>query len=189
MTLSSLLCSDKQLTVDVAVVQNAKTRYDGLVLFDNRSCIALCKALRKAALDVALILGKVMRYWNHSSIDKERPIFPIIKWLSCQGWSSRFRGIKGFFFTKEDALPQIINEMLQLHSPILGHYPLLLGSVWYTAVSWYKVSKQFHIKVKLHVKHTNWKHWPLGVLHESGRWSIFTRLSCQRFRFFVRLSF
>ena len=62
MTLSSLLCSDKQLTVDVAVVQNAKTRYDGLLLFDNRSCIALCKALRKAALDVALILGKVMRY-------------------------------------------------------------------------------------------------------------------------------
>ena len=54
---------------------------------------------------------------------------------------------KRFFFTKEDALPQIINEMLQLHSPILGHYPLLLGSVWYTAVSWYKVSKQFHIKV------------------------------------------
>ena len=48
MTLSSLLCSDKQLTVDVAVVQNAKTRYDGLLLFDNRSCIALCKALRKA---------------------------------------------------------------------------------------------------------------------------------------------
>ena len=55
MTLSSLLCSDKQLTVDVAVVQNAKTRYDGLVLFDNRSCIALSKALRKAILDVALI--------------------------------------------------------------------------------------------------------------------------------------
>ena len=55
MTLNSLLCSDKQLTVDVAVVQNAKTRYDGLLLFDNRSCIALYKALRKAILDVALI--------------------------------------------------------------------------------------------------------------------------------------
>ena len=55
MTLSSLLCSDKQLTVDVSVVQNAKTRYDGLLLVDNRSRKALCKALRKAILDVALI--------------------------------------------------------------------------------------------------------------------------------------
>ena len=55
MTLSYLLCSDKHLTVDVSVVQNAKTRYGALLLVDNRSCIALSKALRKAILDVALI--------------------------------------------------------------------------------------------------------------------------------------
>ena len=41
-------------------------------------------------------------------------------------------------------MPQIINEMLYLHSPILGHYPLLLVSVWHAVVSWYKVTKQFH---------------------------------------------
>ena len=76
MTLSSLLCSDKQLTVDVAVVQNAKTRYDGLLLFDSRSCIALCKALRKAALDVALILGKVMRLLKSFVYRQRATYFP-----------------------------------------------------------------------------------------------------------------
>ena len=55
MTLSSLLCSDKQLTVDVSVVKNAKTDNDALLLVDNLSCIALCKAWRKATLDVTLI--------------------------------------------------------------------------------------------------------------------------------------
>ena len=55
MTLIYLLCSDKHLTVDVSIVQNAKTRYGGLLLVDNRSCIALSKALRGAIFDVALI--------------------------------------------------------------------------------------------------------------------------------------
>ena len=49
---------------------------------------------------------------------------------------------------------QIIYKMLHLHSPNLDHYPLLLVSVYHTAVSWYKVAKQFHIKVELHLKHT-----------------------------------
>ena len=44
--------------------------------------------------------------------------------------------------------------MLHLHSAKRGHYPLLLVSVWHTVVSWYKVAKQFYIKVKLHMKHT-----------------------------------
>ena len=55
MTFSYLLCSDKHLTVDVSIVQNAKTRYGGLLLVDNRSCMAFFKALRKPALDVVLI--------------------------------------------------------------------------------------------------------------------------------------
>ena len=55
MTLSYLLCSDKHLTVDVSIVQNAKTRYGGLLLVDNRSCIAFSKALRKPAFDVVLM--------------------------------------------------------------------------------------------------------------------------------------
>ena len=55
--------SDKELTLDVSIVQNAKTRYGGLLLVDNRSCIALCKALRKATLDVAHIRegNKILR--------------------------------------------------------------------------------------------------------------------------------
>ena len=48
-------CSDKHLTVDVSIVQNAKTRYGGLLLVDNRSCIAFSKALRKPAFDVVLM--------------------------------------------------------------------------------------------------------------------------------------
>ena len=53
MTLSYLLCSDKHLTDDVSIVQNAKTRHGGLL--DNRLCKALSMAFRKATLDVALI--------------------------------------------------------------------------------------------------------------------------------------
>ena len=103
--------------------------------------------MRKATLDVALIRegDEILKYID-KSIDKERPIFLIIKWLSCQGWSTRFRGIKGFL-TQENALQLTINEMLHLHSPKKGHYPLLLVSVWHTAVSWYKAAKQFYIKV------------------------------------------
>ena len=56
MTFSPLLCSDKHLTLDVSIVEKlAKTRYGGLLLVDKRWCIALCKALRKATLDVTLI--------------------------------------------------------------------------------------------------------------------------------------
>ena len=55
MTLSSLMYSDKHLTFDVSVVQNAKSRYGGLLLGDNRWDIVLCKALRKATSDVTLI--------------------------------------------------------------------------------------------------------------------------------------
>ena len=55
MTLSYLLCSDKHLTDDVSIVQNAKTRHGGLLLVDNRLCKALSMAFRKAPLDVALI--------------------------------------------------------------------------------------------------------------------------------------
>ena len=67
MTLSPLLCSEKQLTLDVSIVQNAKTRYGGLLLVDNRSCIALSKALRKAILDVALIRegDEILRSFIH----------------------------------------------------------------------------------------------------------------------------
>ena len=43
------------LTLDVSIVQNAKTQYGRLLLADNFLCIALCEALRKANLDVTLI--------------------------------------------------------------------------------------------------------------------------------------
>ena len=101
MTLSYLLCSDKHLTVDVSIVQNAKTRY-GLLLVDNRSCIALSKALRKVILNVAHIRegDEIFKSYIHR---QGATYFPIIKRLSCQGWSSRFRGIKGFL-TQENAL-------------------------------------------------------------------------------------
>ena len=55
MTLSPLLCSEKQLTLDVSIVQNDKTRYGGLFLIDNRWRIALFKTFRKATFDGALI--------------------------------------------------------------------------------------------------------------------------------------
>ena len=102
MTFSSLLCSDKHLTVDVSIVQNAKTRYGGLLLVDNRSCIALSKALRKVILNVAHIRegDEILKSYIHR---QGATYFPIIKQLSCQGWSSRFRGIKGFL-TQENAL-------------------------------------------------------------------------------------
>ena len=58
MTFSPLLFSDKHLTLDVSIVEKlAKTRYGGLLLVDNRWCIALCKALRIATLDVTLWEG------------------------------------------------------------------------------------------------------------------------------------
>ena len=67
MTLRYLLCSGKHSTVDVSIVQNAKTRHGGLLLVDNRSCIAFSKALRKAILDVALIRegDEILRSFIH----------------------------------------------------------------------------------------------------------------------------
>ena len=53
MTFNTLLCIDKQLTLDVSIVRS-------LLLIDNRynrynRYRALCKALRKATLDVVII--------------------------------------------------------------------------------------------------------------------------------------
>ena len=36
MTLRSLLCSDKHLTLNVSIVQNAKTCYGGVLLVESR---------------------------------------------------------------------------------------------------------------------------------------------------------
>ena len=55
MTFNPLLCSDKDLTLEVSIVQNPKSRYGGLLLIDNHWYRAHCKALRKATLDVVLI--------------------------------------------------------------------------------------------------------------------------------------
>ena len=38
------------------------------------------------------------------------------------------------FFAYENALKQIINQMLRLHLPNLEHYPLLLVNVWHTVI-------------------------------------------------------
>ena len=91
------------------------------------------------------------------------------------------------FFTRENALRKIIYRMLRLYSPNLGHFPLLIFSAWHIVVFRYEVAKHFDVMVLLHMKHTKTlTSW--CTKHESSRWSIFTRLSCQRFRFFVRFS-
>ena len=61
MTFNPRLCSDKDLTLEVSIVQNPKSRYGGLLLIDNRWYRAHCKALRKATLDV-VSLGKGITY-------------------------------------------------------------------------------------------------------------------------------